>query len=71
MSKFRITAAMRFFLLVAGSVVWPGIWLTGFDTAHRLLYLPAVFFYFAAVTGICPGLMISRLLFPASRGDQA
>jgi len=56
---------MRFFLLVMGSVVLLGIWLTGFDKVHWLLYVPVVFFYFAAVTGICPGLAFSGTLFPA------
>jgi hypothetical protein len=45
------------FLSVAG-VVLLGIWLTGFDKAHWVLYLPVAFFTFAGVTGICPGLII-------------
>jgi hypothetical protein len=53
---------MRFFFLVSGSIIWAGIWLTGFATVHWLLYVPAVFFYFAAATGICPGLIFSRLI---------
>jgi len=59
-----VNAAMRFFLLVIGSVILLGIWLTGFDKVHWLLYVPVVFFYFAAVTGICPGLVFSGMLFP-------
>ena len=69
MDKFKISAAMRFFFLVTGSVVWAGIWLTGFDKAHWLLYLPGAFFYFAAATGICPGLIFSRMLFPGNKSD--
>ena len=61
----KISAAMRFYFLVAGSVVLLGIWLTGFDNVHWLLYVPVVFFYFAAVSGICPGLAFSGMLFPA------
>lgn len=60
-------SAMRFFFFVTGSVVWLGIWLTGFNTAHWVLYIPAVFFYFAAITGICPGLILSRNLFPEKK----
>jgi hypothetical protein len=60
---------MRFFFLIAGSMIWLGIWLTGFGTAHWLLYVPAVFFYFAALTGICPGLIFSRMLFPGAKAD--
>jgi hypothetical protein len=62
-----LSSAMRFFFFVVGSVVWLGIWLTGFNTAHWVLYIPAVFFYFAALTGICPGLIISRNLFPEKK----
>ncbi len=60
-----MSAAMRFFLVVIGSVILLGIWLTGFDKVHWLLYVPVVFFYFAAVTGICPSLKFSGMLFPA------
>lgn len=66
---YKASAAVRFFLLVLGSILWLGIWLTGFDTVHWLLYVPAVFLYFAAVTGICPGLIISRMLFKARTAD--
>jgi hypothetical protein len=59
-----VSNAMRFFFFVAGSVIWLGIWLSGFGVAHWLLYVPATFFYFAAATGICPGLIIARRLFP-------
>lgn len=63
MAHYMIGKSMRFFLLVTGSVIWAGIWLTGFSEAHWLLYVPAVFLYFAAITGICPGIIISRLIF--------
>jgi ABC-type polysaccharide/polyol phosphate export permease len=63
MKKYQISPAMRFFFLVAGSLLWVGIWLTGFATVHWLLYIPAVFFLFAAATGICPGMIFSNLLF--------
>jgi|GEM_PF-1033092 len=67
----NISAAMRFFFLVVGSVVLLGIWLTGFNIAHWLLYVPVVFFYFAATTGICPGLVFSGMLFPAKSPARA
>ena len=67
----KVSAAMRFFFLVVGSVVLLGIWLTDFDKVHWLLYLPVVFFYFAAVTGICPGLIFSGMLFPAKAEAKA
>ncbi len=58
---------MRFFFLIAGAFIWLGIWLTGFEVVHWVLYLPAVFFIFAAVTGICPGMIISRAVFPEKK----
>jgi hypothetical protein len=67
----NVNAAMRFFLLVIGSVILLGIWLTGFDKVHWLLYVPVVFFYFAAVTGICPGLAFSGMLFPAKAAKKS
>jgi len=70
-----ISAAMRFFFLVIGSVILLGIWLTGFNVVHWLLFLPVVFLYFAAITGICPGLIFSNMLFgtkpPAKAAPKA
>ncbi|MDA8362933.1 MAG: hypothetical protein M0Z84_03750 [Gammaproteobacteria bacterium] len=67
MEKFRISRAMRFFFVFAGSVLWLGIGLTGFSVVNWLLYVPAIFFAFAALTGICPGLILARLIFPETR----
>lgn len=62
MSKYWINSSMRLFVFLVGSLIWVGIWLTGFDKVHWLLYAPPIFFYFAAITGICPGIIISRLI---------
>lgn len=59
----KIQAPMRFFFLVFGAFIWLGIWLTGFENVHWFLYLPAVFVWFAAATGICPGMIVSNALF--------
>ena len=61
-SKYLISRSMRLFFAVSGSIIWLGIWLTGFETVHWLLYVPAVFFAVAVVTGICPGLIISKAM---------
>ncbi|MHB1188270.1 hypothetical protein [Thiobacillus sp.] len=42
--------------------VWLGIGPTGFDVAHWRLYVPAGFLLFAAATGFCPGMILSRWL---------
>ena len=63
MSKYKASKSLRFFFAVAGAIVWAGIALTGFDVVHGLLFVPASFFALAAITGICPGLIVSRMLF--------
>lgn len=67
MNNLRIQAPMRFFFTVTGTMIWIGIWLTGFAVVSWILYLPAVFFIFAAVTGICPGIIVSNWLFQQKR----
>lgn len=63
MEKWKVNGTMRFFFLVLGGVLWLGIWLSGFRDVHWLLYIPATFLLLAALTGICPGMFFSRLLF--------
>ena len=63
MKKYMISNSMRFFFLVTGTVIWTGMWLTGFSIVHWLLYVPGILFYFAAISGICPGIIFSKLLF--------
>lgn len=59
----KMDSAMKAFFLFAGSVLWLGIWLTGFDVVHWVLYLPAIFFLFSAITGICPGMIFFKEMF--------
>lgn len=63
MHKYVAGISMRFFFFFAGTVIWAGIWLTGFSNTHWLLNVPAILLYFAAVTGICPVLILSRHIF--------
>jgi hypothetical protein len=62
MREYLIGSSMRLFVFLVGTFIWTGIWLTGFNKVHWLLYLPPSFFYFATITGICPGMIISRLI---------
>lgn len=48
---------LRMLFLTIAVVVFIGIYLTGFDKANWLLYLPVVMLLFAGITGICPGLL--------------
>jgi len=59
----KATKPLRLLFMNAALIQWLGIWLTGFGTTHWVLYWPAAFFSFAAITGICPGLMITRAIF--------
>jgi len=59
----KMDTAMKAFFLFAGLFLWAGIWLTGFDVVHWMLYLPATFFIFSAITGICPGMIFFKELF--------
>lgn len=67
MQKLKVGLSLRFFFMVTGSVLWLGIWLTGFSVVHWLLYVPATFLIFAALTGICPGVILANLLFPPKK----
>ena len=71
MKQYLLDSAMRFFFLVMGSIIWLGIFLTGFHAVHWVLYLPAAFFIFAAVTGICPGIIFSNRLFGKKNSGSA
>lgn len=56
--------AMRMVFFTIAGLLATGIYLTGFDKVHWLLYGPTVMFAFAGLTGICPGLMFwSKLGF--------
>ena len=66
----KMQLSMKAFFFFAGSILWLGIWLTGFDVAHWLLFLPASFFLFSAVTGICPGLIFFNELFKERQSQE-
>jgi hypothetical protein len=58
---------MLFFTMAA--LIMLGIWLTGFNVVHWVLYLPVAALVFAGVTGICPGYMLFRKF--GFKGQQA
>ena len=58
----KVGASLRLLFATMSSVILLGIWLTGFDVVHWIIYAPAAFMAFAAITGICPGLNIWRKL---------
>ena len=56
-----MSAIRMLFLMIAGLILL-GIWLTGFNVVHWVLYLPVAALIFAGVTGICPGYLIFKKL---------
>jgi hypothetical protein len=68
MKLFIAPAWLRAFLLFGGAALWLGIWHTGLSVASWILYIPAVMFVFAGVTGICPGVNLTRALLPPKEG---
>lgn len=55
-------SALRMLFIVMAAFITAGIWLTGFNTVHWLLYIPPAALLFAGITGICPGYMLFRKL---------
>lgn len=55
-------SAQRMLFLTVAILLGVGIFLSGWQQVHWLLYLPPVMLVFAGVTGICPGLIIWQKL---------
>ena len=66
----KMDSATKAFFLFIGLLLWTGIWLTGLDTVHWLLYLPATFFLISALTGICPGMLLFKEVFRDNSPDR-
>ena len=60
--RFLTMSAIRMLFLFMAAFISLGIWLTGINNVHWLLYIPPVALLFAGVTGICPGYMIFKKL---------
>ena len=57
---FTAPPAVRLFLFMMALVSMTSAWLTGFNMVHWFTYVLPAFLTFAAITGLCPGLMISK-----------
>ena len=58
----QISTEMRLWLLGPMLMLWIGIYFTGFELIHWLIYLPAVMSIFASITGLCPGMLFIRTM---------
>ncbi|MFV2060191.1 MAG: hypothetical protein ACC653_05865 [Gammaproteobacteria bacterium] len=56
----KIPKALRLFLFMVSAIIFLGIYLTGYTTAHWVLYLPAIFLILASISGICPGIVFMK-----------
>ena len=57
---FNASNSVRVFLFNVAVIIMISIWLSGFDTVHWFSYVLPSFLVIAAVTGFCPGLMVSK-----------
>lgn len=55
-------SAQRMLFFTVAILLGAGIWLSGWNQVHWLLYLPMVMLVFAGMTGICPGLIFYQKL---------
>lgn len=55
MCKLKLDPVTRQWFLGPAIMLWAGIYFTGFDVVHWLIYVPAVMSVFAFATGFCPG----------------
>ncbi len=60
---FKASKAVRYFFFNTAVIASIGIWLSGFNNVHWLLYALPGFFFFAAITGFCPGMIIAKKIF--------
>lgn len=56
---FGASNTVRLFFLNVAVVSLIGVWLTGFDVVHWFVYVLPAFLIIAAITGFCPGMMVS------------
>jgi ABC-type polysaccharide/polyol phosphate export permease len=66
----KMNTPTKAFFLFVGLLLWAGIWLSGFNNVHWILYLPATFFLISAVTGVCPGMLFFREVFREEQSER-
>lgn len=60
--RMKISKEMQRWFIGPMLMLWLGIYFTGFESTHFLIYIPAVMSVFAFVTGLCPGMLLIRLI---------
>ena len=59
----KASKSMRIWYAFVGMILWAGIYLSGFSNVNWLLYVPAIGFVFAAITGLCLSLTAISKMF--------
>ena len=54
--------AQRMLFLIMSVLIFGGIYLSGYQSVHWLLYVPAIALLFAAISGVCLGLILLKKL---------
>lgn len=57
---FNASNTVRVFLFNIAMIILVSIWLSGFSNVHWFSYVLPSFLIFAAASGLCPGLFISK-----------
>lgn len=57
---FNASNTVRVFLFNIAMIILLSIWLSGFSNVHWFSYVLPSFLLFAAASGLCPGLFISK-----------
>lgn len=58
MCSMKVDPLTRQWFLGPALMLWTGIFLSGFDKVHWLIYVPATMAVFAYTTGRCPGMYL-------------
>ena len=60
---FKASKEVRFVFFNASVILLIAIYLSGYNTVHWLSYFVPTFMLFAAITGLCPGLVFAKKIF--------
>ena len=55
-------SAQRMMFFSFATVLGIGIWLTGYEQIHWILYIPLLILPIAGITGVCPGIAFWKKL---------
>jgi len=63
LKQYKLSKDQRIFFFISSCMQWLGIWLSGFENVHWLLYVPPILFLGASLNGFCSMMIITKMLF--------